>query len=135
MIQSFTHFTVLCTALFLMFNSCTFDPPCRELTGRWTTREGQDLLFQAGGTALWLTSFGSQFDTVRMLFKLDCKKAPAELDLSDIQSGPYAGKTLFAILEWQSDTSFRMRYETGTRPEVRPKAFEPDQTLKFYRTE
>ena len=135
MIQGFTHFLVLSTALLLVFPSCTLDPPCRELTGRWTTREGQDLIFQAGGTALWLTSFGSQFDTVRMMFKLDCKKEPATLDLSDFQSGPHAGKTLFGILEWQSDTSFRLRYESGTRAEVRPKAFEPEQTLKFFRVE
>lgn len=133
--QLFTHFSIFCAALFFLFPSCTFDSPCRELTGRWTTREGQDIVFQAGGTALWLTSFGSQFDTVRLHFLLNCKKAPAAIDLSDFENGPHKGQTLYGILEWQSDSSFRLRYEPGARPEARPKAFEPEQTLKFFRKE
>lgn len=133
MIQNFTHLAVACTAFLLLLPACVGKPPCYELNGQWTTREGQDLVFMPGGDALWLTRFGSLFDTVRLRYRLDCSQAPASLDLTDFQSGPHKGKTLFGILEWPSDSSFRLRYEPGLLSSVRPQAFDPEQTLKFYR--
>ncbi len=133
--QHFTPILLLMTSLTLALQSCQLAPDCYELTGRWSNREGQDLIFEAGGSALWLTRFGSQYDTMRFRYALDCKQAPPALDLSDFDGGPHQGKLLYAILEWQSDTSFRMRYEPGARPEMRPKAFDPEQTVKFYRVQ
>lgn len=113
----------------LFCGACLSD--CRELTGRWTTYEGQDLVFGPDGNALWLTKFGSQYDTVRMRFKSDCDARPITLDLLDFQNGPHVGKSLFGILDWNSDSSFRFRYEVGSQPTVRPQAFDVDQTQKF----
>lgn len=135
MIQSFTHLAVFGAALFLLFPACDTAPPCPELAGQWTTREGQDIVFRPDGRALWLTRFGSLYDTVRLSYRLDCASKPPALDLLDFQSGPHVGKTLFGILEWQSDSSFRLRYEPGQHPGARPRTFDPDQTLKFFRTE
>ena len=113
---------------------CT-EPPCRELNGQWTNREGQSFYFQENGKALWLIRFGSQVDTFPMEYRYDCKKQPAELDLSGFQTGPLSGKTLFGILEWNTDSSFRFDAEAGNRPEIRPQTFETDQTQKFYRVQ
>lgn len=133
MIQNFTHVCIFLLTAPLLFSACGLGPECRDLNGRWSTREGQDIIFDPSGEALWLTSFGSRFDTVRLRYQLDCKRAPATLDLSDFQQGPHKGKTLYGILEWQSDTSFRLRYEPGLQPEVRPKAFDPEQTVNYFR--
>lgn len=116
----------------LPFIHCT-DPPCRSLEGHWTNREGQSFQFLPGGKALWLIRFGSQVDTFRMEYRYNCKKQPAELDLSGFQSGPLKGKTLYGILEWSNDSSFRFDSETGYSVDVRPSAFENDQTQKFFR--
>lgn len=109
------------------------DPPCPELSGRWTNREGQSFYFKPDGKALWLVRFGSQIDTFTSDYRYDCKTKPAELDFSGFQSGPLSGKTLFGILEWNSDSSFRFDSEAGTDAQIRPTAFETDQTQKFYR--
>ncbi len=116
----------------LPFIHCT-DPPCRSLEGHWTNREGQSFQFQSDGKALWLVRFGSQVDTIAMDYRYDCRKQPAELDLDGFQTGPLSGKTLYGILEWNSDSSFRFDAEAGNAPAVRPTTFENDQTQKFFR--
>ena len=126
--------TVLSGALALAFCSCNSASNCKELLGRWTTREGQDFIFKSGGKALWLFQFGSSFDTAFLDYRLDCSKKPAALDLSNFKSGPHLGKTLFAIIEWTSDSTFRLRYEVGSTPEVRPEGFDNEQSMKFFKT-
>lgn len=119
-------------ALLALFSSAGCGSPCPELSGKWSTREGQSIFFKKSGNALWLTRFGSQVDTVPMAFRYDCAKQPVELDLFQFRTGPLVGKTLFGILEWTSDTTFRFNAEAGTDPSLRPKTFESDQTLKFF---
>lgn len=109
------------------------DPACRDLQGRWTNREGQEFYFQGNGKALWLVRFGSQTDTFVMDYRYDCRKQPAELDLSGFQTGPLGGKTLYGILEWSNDSTFRFDAEAGTQADVRPQAFATEQTQKFFR--
>lgn len=111
---------------------CCTDTPCRELNGRWSTREGQSFYFKENGEGFWLIRFGSKVDTIAMHYRYDCKKEPIELDLHDFKSGPLVGKTLFGILEWNSDTSFRFDAEVGAGPQVRPTTFESDQTQRFF---
>ena len=117
--------------LFLFFSACRSASDCRELPGHWTTHEGQELVFAPDGSALWLTKFGSQYDTVRMRFQFDCAARPITLDLSDFKNGPHTGKSLFGILDWSSDSSFRFRYEVGSQPAVRPREFDAEQTQKY----
>ncbi len=125
-----------CYTLFFLFflltlAACDSRSACRELTGHWTTHEGQELVFGPDGSALWLTKFGSQYDTIRMRFSYDCAARPTTLDLMDFESGPHRGKTLYGIFDWSSDSSFRFRYEPAARPEERPKEFDMEQTQKF----
>lgn len=112
---------------------CTSAPDCYELSGRWTNREGQVLVFQPEGKALWLIKFGSRFDTSTIQYDYNCKQKPATLDLSGFQSGPLTGKTLYGILEWANDTAFRFDAEAGGSEEVRPKTFNAEQTERYYR--
>lgn len=116
-----------------VFTCCQFNSNCRELTGQWTNREGQYFLFEPNGQAYWLIKFGSEFDTFPIQYQYDCKQKPAILDLSGFKSGPLKGRTLFGILEWTSDSSFRFDGEPGASQEVRPETFDPEQTQRYYR--
>ncbi len=124
-------YTLLLLFFLLCLTACDPRSSCRELRGHWTTNEGQDLVFGPDGNALWLTKFGSQYDTIRLRFTYDCTARPITLDLSDFETGPHRGKTLFGIFDWSSDSSFRFRYEPATRSEERPKEFDVEQTQKF----
>lgn len=109
------------------------DKPCTQPTGAWTNREGQSFEFSSDGKGLWLTRFGTTFDTVSFNYMIDCKNDPTAVDMKGFNAGPHEGKTLYGIIEMSTDSSFRMRYESGPDPSVRPIAFDADQTLKFYR--
>ncbi|MEZ4965411.1 MAG: hypothetical protein R2791_09220 [Saprospiraceae bacterium] len=112
---------------------CQYQSNCREIAGYWSNREGQFFRFEPNGKAFWLIKFGSEFDTFPIRYHYDCKQQPAILDLDGFHSGPLKGKTLFGILEWTSDSSFRFEGESGTSSEVRPETFNPEQTQRFYR--
>lgn len=116
-----------------LFLACGTGTKCRDLSGHWTTQEGQDLVFLPEGKALWLTRFGSRYDTNQLEYRLDCTASLVSIDLHNFRSGPHSGITLFGILEWSSDTSFRLRYEPGTQPDVRPAAFDNEQVIQFVR--
>ncbi|MBL7783838.1 MAG: hypothetical protein JNM22_21560 [Saprospiraceae bacterium] len=133
MTRFFTQLQLLSVLAMLLFvwPNCTGKVTCHDLSGRWTTHEGQEMLFLEGGKALWLTRFGSQYDTVPFEYELNCKASPATIDLDHFYTGPYTGKTLFGILEWTTDTSFRMQYEPGMEANVRPEKFSMESAVKF----
>ncbi|MEQ1744202.1 MAG: hypothetical protein ABMA02_02170 [Saprospiraceae bacterium] len=130
-----THSSAALAALALLalfsFGACTAKD-CRDPFGQWATREGQAIVFKKNGKALWLTRFGSQVDTVPMAFRYDCRAEPASLDFFGFRAGPLVGKTLFGIVEWNSDSTFRYNADAGTDPALRPTTFESDQTMKFF---
>lgn len=130
--QLFTHLALF-SGFATLFLFCKTEHQCRELSGRWTNREGQILSFQPDGKALWLVKFGSQFDSFPIQYRYDCKPATATLDLLDFKSGPLAGKTLFGIIEWSNDSVFRFESEPGSASEARPKAFNPEHSERFFR--
>lgn len=111
--------------------ACGPSARCLPLTGTWTDQEGQDLVFQDGGKAFWLTHFGSMSDTITLEYTLDCHANPVTLDLMQFSGGPHSGKILFGIVEWLSDSSFRFRYEAGLQSSTRPKEFDDQQTIKL----
>lgn len=118
---------------FLCLVACQSKPACRDISGAWSDREGHDFEFHNDGKALWLNRFGQMVDTVRFAFVLHCETQPASIDLTGFSSGPFSGKTLYGIIEWSADSLFRLCYEIGQQPDCRPKQFDPEQTLKFYR--
>lgn len=121
------------SASIFLLEQCKPEAECAAPEGHWTNHEGQEMIFLGGNKALWLTQFGSQNDTDYFDYRLDCSAETPALDFNGFQTGPFTGKTLFGIFEWTSDTSFRLRYEPGTQPEVRPTAFDNEQTVRFFR--
>jgi len=130
--QLFTHLALF-SGLVALFVQCGSERSCYDLTGRWTNREGQTLVFAPQGQSLWLIKFGSQFDTMRFRYQYDCTQNPFRLDLTDFDTGPLAGKTLYGILEWNSDSVFRFEAQTGGSPDVRPSIFKTEQAIRYYR--
>lgn len=120
-------YLLLCAALY----ACrpAGNTPCRAPEGAWINPDGFQFVFLPENNMLWLTQFGTQYDTVHLRYTLDCGTAPAGLDLSNFDAGPHRGKTLYGIMEWTSDSSFRFRYEQDARPAV----FDSDQTMRFVR--
>lgn len=116
----------------LGFSACA-DGDCRIPQGRWTNREGQVFVFNPEGRGLWLTRFGSTYDTVSMRYEINCSTEPFQIDMDGFQGALYEGKQLYGILEWSNDTSFRMLYEIGTTPSDRPSTFESDLTQQFFK--
>ena len=132
--QLFTQI-VVCAGVATFFLSCQSPPNCHELVGSWTNREGKLLQFKPDGQALWLTKFGSEYDTFSVKYRLDCTQKQPTLDLLEFRAGPMAGKTLFGIIEWSNDSVFRFEAEPGTSPEARPLQFNAQQIERFYRME
>lgn len=125
------HYTL--PMFFVFFLACVGgeQTSCKAPEGIWNNPDGFNFVFLPENELLWLTQFGTQYDTVRLRYRLDCTTMPVGVDLSDFDTGPYRGKTLYGIMEWTSDTSFRMRYEGDARPTV----FDSEQTLRFSKQE
>jgi hypothetical protein len=128
---AFSMLTSVAVGLVCLYFACGNSAKCRDLSGHWTTQEGQDLVFLPEGKALWLTRFGSRYDTTQLQYRLNC--SAEVIDLHDFCSGPHASSTLYGILEWSSDTSFRLRYEPGSQDDVRPATFDHEQSIQFVR--
>ncbi len=125
------HF-VLCFSVSLTFiGACNFNRPCHPPVGQWVYDDGHILVFNESGKGLWIDRFGTQSDTVPFEFRLDCKGDLPAFDLINFSSGPYRGKSLFGILDWQSDTSFRLRAEVGDHASIRPVDFDDETTERF----
>ena len=131
--MSKTFFPAISLLLAAIWMCACGDGDCRIPRGRWTNREGQVLIFNPEGRGLWLTRFGSAYDTVGMHYRLDCSTEPMYIDMDGFKGAMYEGKQLYGIMEWSSDTSFRMLYEIGTNSSDRPSTFESDLTQKFYK--
>lgn len=125
--------TSVAVGLVCLYFACGNGSKCRDLSGHWTTQEGQDLVFLPEGKALWLTRFGSHYDTNQFQYRLDCTANVVAIDLHSFRSGPHSGTALYGILEWSSDTSFRLRYEPGSQDDVRPATFDQEQSIQFVR--
>ena len=94
-----------------LMHACQGPSTCKELIGSWSDREGHNFVFQNDGKALCLNKFGQMVDTISFVFTLNCSTTPASIDLKDFSDGPFAGKTLFGIIEWSADSIFRLCYE------------------------
>jgi hypothetical protein len=125
-------FSLLLVGLLLLFACCN-EENCRDIYGNWNDREGHAFVFKNDGTALWLNKFGQMVDTIDFVFSINCKTSPASIDFKDFDNGPFAGKTLFGIIEWSADSVFRICYEVGHQQDIRPKQFDSEQTMKFFR--
>lgn len=128
-------FTPVCLVLgaVLLFGACRSNSACNHFQGDWSDHEGHRLVFFDNGKGLWLNHFGQLIDTVEFAFSIHCNTSPVSIDMTAFKTGPFVGKTLFGIMDFSGDTLFRLSYDVGRQPDVRPRVFAPDQTMKFYR--
>lgn len=125
--------TAVFAAFFLAFAACQLSPTCHDVNGRWSNREGRTVIMEPNKEARWVIKFGSQSETFAVKYEYDCKATPATLDFHDFQWGPLRGRSLYGIIEWTSDSTFRYQSDPGTSPAARPKEFTNDLAITFYR--
>lgn len=115
-------------ALALTCVACRQEKPCTPPLGRWTDREGREWQFLQDGRAMWLTRFGSQYDTSWCAYELRCDLQPATLEMRGFTSGPFREAQVFAIFEWSNDSTLRFQYEKDNRPGI----FSSEKAVKLY---
>lgn len=122
--------TIAIFAMTALLWACDTKQECKPPLGRWSDREGREWAFDADGRALWLTKFGSQYDTQTCSYKLDCSKIPATLIMENFDSGPFTGSTIQAIYEWSNDSTLRFQYDDAGKELV----FDKENAIKLYHT-
>jgi hypothetical protein len=117
---------IICGAI-LLLNACDEKQECKAPVGHWTDNEGKEMVFTPDGKALWLTRFGSQYDTQTCVYNVDCTVVPAAMEMQGFTSGPYTGRTVYGIYEWSNDTTLRFQFDEGEKPRV----FDSQQAMKM----
>lgn len=118
---------ILTTILGLL--SC--NQPDKKILGSWDNKNGQILSFENEGKALWIFYTDTKKDTFEISYKIDYSITPNQLDLTDFKVGPLKGNTLYGIVEFQDNNTFRFDCEPSALN--RPKTFNPTQTQVYYK--
>lgn len=100
--------------------------------GQWDNRNGQILEFYPDGKALWIFYSEASKDSFEISYRTDFSISPYQLDLTDFQTEPLAGGTLYGIIEFQNGESFRVDFEPAE--EDRPEDFDPADTQTYFKT-
>lgn len=117
--------------LAVIFGLLSCNQPENKLLGVWDNRNGQIIEFKSNGKALWIFYTETTKDTFEISYKFDRLATPNQLDLTDFKVGPLTGKTLYGIIEFQGNHSFRFDCEPSVSD--RPKTFNPIQTQSYYK--
>jgi hypothetical protein len=115
------------------FISCTTTKKLtqKDLVGAWDNKNGQILVFHPSKQALWVFYSEAKRDTFNITYRTDFLKEPKYLDLTDFKTGPLKGGTLYGIVEFEKDHSFRFDCEPSQKN--RPMTFASRQTQRYYR--
>ncbi len=94
------------------------------------------LAFELDGDAHWTFDLPSGSEVYELKYELESDRTgPMHLDFTGFTKGPFAGKTLYGIAEW-NEATLRLDATPGDSGKggdvVRPKAFS-DQTRVFKR--
>lgn len=114
-----------------IFGLLSCKSPNKILLGSWDNKNGQILEFKENGEAFWIFYTESEKGTFAINYKFDPLALPKQLDLTDFKIGPLKGKTLYGIIEFQNENSFRFDCEPSASN--RPETFSPTQTQTYYR--
>lgn len=137
----FTYRPGLILWLVLLLGGCG-EAAHPSLEGTWVGEDAegsrQTLIFRDDNTATWKiesSQFTGSFD---IDYTFDASTTPHHLDLSGFDTGPLAGRTLYGIMAFDGDESFRLDVEPGEIGEdgaaARPLVF-GDQTVVYTKTE
>jgi hypothetical protein len=117
--------------ILVAFGMLSCERPGDELPGRWDDRKGQIFEFNADGTALWIFYDDVGSDTFIISYSTDFTTDAKQLDLTGFKTGPLTGRTLYGIIEFRDNSSFRVDFEPS--PSARPEKFDPEQTKTYYK--
>jgi len=106
------------------------------LVGHWQGTEGRGgaIEFREDGTASWTLGEDANRDTFDIEWSLDPTASPTALDLTGFDHGPYAGFSLFCIVDIPAPEAFRLDCIPGEDPAARPTDF-GGQALRFDRVD
>lgn len=106
------------------------------LVGSWQGLEGRGgtIEFRDDGTASWTLGEEANRDSFDIEWSLDPSASPTALDLSGFDHGPYAGFSLFCIVDIPAPEAFRLDCVPGEDPAARPNGF-GGQALRFDRVD
>lgn len=99
--------------------------------GQWDNKKGQLLSLHPDGSAWWIFYSDTKRDSFAVRYVTDFTKKPYHFDLTDFKKGPLMGKTLFGIVEFTDENSFK--FDCEPVKENRPKDFSSSQTQTYYR--
>ncbi len=116
---------------------CSSAPP---LVGRWTGENAAGyrmaFVFRGDGTAAWIVTGADVADSLEIRYEFDRSAEPHHLDLTGFEHGPLAGVTMYGILEFVDNDTFRLSLEPGPPGEegaaARPAEF-TDEAVSFAR--
>lgn len=104
------------------------------LVGTWSgSGSAGTITFEDDGSASWVLGEASAADTFDVEYELDPSADPTALDLTGFDHGPYAGHSLFCIVDFPAPEAFRLDCVPGDDPAARPEDF-GNQTIRFERT-
>lgn len=102
-----------------------------SLVGQWDNKKGQLLSLHADGTAWWIFYSDTKRDSFAVRYVTDLTQKPHHFDLTNFKKGPLTGKTLFGIIEFVEEDTFK--FDCELVKENRPKDFSSSQTQTYYR--
>ncbi len=102
-----------------------------KLLGSWDNKNGQIIEFKSGSKALWIFYDETASDTFEIDYKFNHSTVPNQLDLTNFKVGPLTGKTLYGIIEFQGNDTFRFDCEPSSIN--RPQTFDSKQTQTYYK--
>jgi len=129
--------TAVFTIIALVVVACAHDDT-QKLLGEWSGVDAHDnhqtFIFNADNTVTWIIAAAG---TLNVDYRFDSDTSPYQLDLLGFNTPPLENKTLFGIIEFMGNNSFRFDCEAGQSDQngekFRPASFTKD-TVTYTRT-
>lgn len=115
--------------------------PDSPILGTWigVDRRGNTMtfVFTPDGAVRWTVATPGGDFSWDLVYRFDNASEPARLDIHGIDTGPLAGRSVYAIVEFEGANQLRLDLEPGEPGSVgesaRPDRFNPEQTVVFRR--
>ena len=135
------HRPVIVLLLAMLLGGCS-EAAHPSLEGTWVGEDAegsrQVLIFRDDNTATWKIESAQFTGSFDIEYSFDASTTPYHLDLTGFGNGPLTGQTLYGIIAFDGDESFRLDVEPGAADgdgeDVRPTTFS-EQTIVYTKTE
>lgn len=114
------------------------DATVPSLLGQWLGDDETTFVFAPDdSSAMWIFPGETAPDTFTVEYRFNSQAPIPTLDLRGFDRGFLAGRTLYCIVELRDNEQMRMDCEPGSEEDaaadVRPQAFDPEQTRTYRR--